>query len=737
MIEKNFDIPFVSDLALREKQIQQNYRPVIAVHKWFARRPGTLFRGLLLSEFSGEPLCDIFYQSNNFPGLHVADPFMGGGTPILEANRIGCNVTGFDINPMAWWIVKQEVEHLNLDDYENASVALRRKIEKEIGPLYRTCCELCGSENAHVKYFLWVKVIACVGCGKDVDLFPGYLISADSRHPKNVFVCSVCGALTETNDRAKPGRCSHCAADLLHEGPAKRGRCKCRACGSENRFPDRKNGVPRHRLFAIEYHCPACKPDHKGRFFKKPDIEDLSRFSAAEKRWDRMHPNYVPDDEIPSGDETNRLHRWGYRYYREMFNPRQLVGLEISARIIAKLKDERVRNALATNLSDLLRYQNMLCRYDTRALKSLDIFSVHGFPVGLVQCESNFLGIIDPGRSICVGSGGWANIIQKFLKAKAYCDEPFEVRYINRKKTIVPIAEEWIGDRINGSGDDPIRKVKLTCEDAASSDITENSLDAVFTDPPYFGNVQYAELMDFCYVWLKQLAGGRFQAFKAVSTRNVDELTGNVDMGRDIGHFTEGLSAVFQRMAKALKPGSPLAFTYHHNTKEAYFPVAVAILDAALTCSASIPCPAEMGASIHINKTGSSIIDTVFVCRSTGIMQRKWLADSPMEVAKIVENDLVSLEAGNVKPTPGDIRCIVFGHLIRLAIWSLRSEWKKNRPTSSRLEQIANWLYQFERSGEVSQFVKTEKPGAGMDMHLFAVRESAMVYGVENADIPF
>jgi hypothetical protein len=38
-IEKHFDIPFISNLALREKQIQQNYRPIIAVHKWFARRP--------------------------------------------------------------------------------------------------------------------------------------------------------------------------------------------------------------------------------------------------------------------------------------------------------------------------------------------------------------------------------------------------------------------------------------------------------------------------------------------------------------------------------------------------------------------------------------------------------------------------------------------------------------------------------------------------------------------------
>ena len=50
MIECDFDIPFIAKLALREKQIQQNCRPIIAVHKWLARQPGTLFRGLLLSD---------------------------------------------------------------------------------------------------------------------------------------------------------------------------------------------------------------------------------------------------------------------------------------------------------------------------------------------------------------------------------------------------------------------------------------------------------------------------------------------------------------------------------------------------------------------------------------------------------------------------------------------------------------------------------------------------------------
>jgi putative DNA methylase len=81
VIEKNFDIPFIADLALREKQIQQNYRLIIAVHKWFARRPGTLFRGLLLSEFLEKPLHESFCRANSLKGIKVAGPFMGGGTP--------------------------------------------------------------------------------------------------------------------------------------------------------------------------------------------------------------------------------------------------------------------------------------------------------------------------------------------------------------------------------------------------------------------------------------------------------------------------------------------------------------------------------------------------------------------------------------------------------------------------------------------------------------------------------
>ena len=131
-IEARFDIPFVAALALREKQIQQNYRPIIAVHKWFARRPGSLFRALTLAEFGDAPLADLYFTANDFPGRRVADPFMGGGTPLIEANRVGCDVTGCDINPMAAWIVREEIEHLDLAAYQAAAGHLLAELRREV-----------------------------------------------------------------------------------------------------------------------------------------------------------------------------------------------------------------------------------------------------------------------------------------------------------------------------------------------------------------------------------------------------------------------------------------------------------------------------------------------------------------------------------------------------------------------------------------------------------------------------
>ena len=724
-IERWFDVSLIAAMALREKQIQQNYRPIIGVHKWFARRPGTLFRGLLLAEFGEGRLEDRFFRANDFPGLRIADPFMGGGTPLIEANRVGCDVDGFDINPMSAWIVREEIDHIDLAVYERTARALIDALRAEIDRYYRTSCSRYGDPDVPVKSFLWVKVLDCEACGASVDLFPGYLLAENRRHPKNVMICPACGDLNEVEDRKRPGSCVSCASALQRAGPAGRGRCKCPHCGHDNSYPGDAGRPLEHRLFAIEYHNPHRKAQHKGRFFKKPDAEDLARADEAVRRWEQLSARFVPDESIPSGDETDRLHRWGYTRYREMFNPRQLLGLELSCRLVAETEDPRIRHALATNLSDLLRYQNMLCRYDTMALKALDIFSVHGFPVGLVQCESNITGIVN-GAGTNVGSGGWSNIVDKYIKAKRYCESPYEVRRIGSRNVRVPIA----GERIGEMRGERKRRIAIRCKSATESDLAPHSIDAVFTDPPYFGNVQYGELMDFCYVWLRRLVGNEAEGFDRPTTRSPQELTGNVTQDRGLEHFTEGLATVYSRMARALKPGAPLAFTYHHNKLDAYCAVGVAILDAGLVCSASLPCPAEMGGSIHIHGTSSSIIDTVFVCRNSGTTPESWLFDTPERLVEIVGEDLAQLASTGRTPTYGDTRCIVLGHLTRMAVWVLRDGWEGSRPTPEKIAAVRERITGYGDPDRLARWAPPAEPHA--DLPLFSRRTTGTgdeVYG--------
>jgi len=226
-----------------------------------------------------------------------------------------------------------------------------------------------------------------------------------------------------------------------------------------------------------------------------------------------------------------------------------------------------------------------------------------------------------------------------------------------------------------------------------------DSLDGVFTDPPYFDNVQYAELMDFCYAWLRIGLGGEFPAFRSTTTRTHAELTGNETMGRGLDHFTEGLSRVFCHFASSLKKGAPFVFTYHHNDPEAYIPLVVAILDAGLDCSVTLPVPAEMGASLHIARSNSSILDSVFVCRKT----------SPRfddtGVIEWIRRDIEALTAAGLRITEGDIHCLTAGHVARIVINRLRAAWDRALPLGRRMLRAHEHLLRLRKETDISRIM--------------------------------
>ena len=70
-------------------------------------------------------------------------------------------------------------------------------------------------------------------------------------------------------------------------------------------------------------------------------------------------------------------------------------------------------------------------------------------------------------------------------------------------------------------------------------------------------------------------------------------------------------------------------------------------------------------------------------------MPSRWLAGTSEEVAALVAKDIALLEAAGRTPTRDDTRCMVFGHLTRLAAWNLRRSWDVNLPTSQKAATFA------------------------------------------------
>lgn len=81
-------------------------------------------------------------------------------------------------------------------------------------------------------------------------------------------------------------------------------------------------------------------------------------------------------------------------------------------------------------------------------------------------------------------------------------------------------------------------------------------------------------------------------------------------------------------------------------------------------------------------------MDTVFVCRDSGNTPRTWLFEDASGLERVVTRDLAELRVAGMKPTAGDIRCIAWGHLTRMAVWKLRPVWEPAVSMEQKLSRV-------------------------------------------------
>src|SRR4051812_48175867 len=87
-------IPLARLCALALKEGNRK-KPIYEMHKWWARRLGSICRMLILSAVEAgdaRGLWERFYSPGELKGLRVLDPFMGGGSSLVEARKLGARV---------------------------------------------------------------------------------------------------------------------------------------------------------------------------------------------------------------------------------------------------------------------------------------------------------------------------------------------------------------------------------------------------------------------------------------------------------------------------------------------------------------------------------------------------------------------------------------------------------------------------------------------------------------------
>jgi putative DNA methylase len=201
----------------------------------------------------------------------------------------------------------------------------------------------------------------------------------------------------------------------------------------------------------------------------------------------------------------------------------------------------------------------------------------------------------------------------------------------------------------------------LSCGDSASTDLPDQSVDAVITDPPFFDNVHYSELADFFYIWQRHILGE-----DGVHANNTTRSEREVQTAR-AGDFTDRLTAVWSESHRVLKDDGLLIFTYHHSRPEGWHCILQSLMGAGFGITAAHPIKAELSLAVPKHQAKDPInFDSILVCRKRSqLTTHRWNGDLLKEVEMIAEDQTRRLRAVGFELSRNDARVIVMAQLLR------------------------------------------------------------------------
>ena len=598
----------------------------------------------------------------DFSNITVLDPTAGGGSIPFEAMRLGCKVIANDLNPVATGIEMATLQYPAqfgdslLKDIEHYGALLEKTVSEKMAPYYyfakpqgeerKALLKQCGGSEELFKRFdvpeydqqglLYCREVTCPHCGERAPLLNAFALS--KKKDGWMVLPKIEGLPGSKKVRFIPTRLANGKGPHGEDpeaGTVYHGTGTCIHCGQAIESEEIKRqargessyGKWSDRLYCVVGVREQPKLDKQGKvqvytsgpdkgkvrtekaiFFREPVQKDLDAISRADEAlkqgwaaWEAM--DLIPVEKIPEGHKTAEPLRLGIDHWYEMYTSRQLLGIltamealrTMTPAIVSQCGKERgnaIIHYLQYMIDKCVDYNSRQTRWHYSRGVAVGTFGRHDFSLKWSFCEMIFTGPFAGLR--------WG--LDQILDAyKGTC-------------TLLKGSKVQVPTILNGS--------------AATMDIPDKSVDIICVDPPYYNNVQYAELSDFFYVWEKRTFRDLYpETFGRRLTNKQDEAVANPvrdGSAADADHVYERLMGeIFAECRRVMKDDGVLTMMFTHKTQEAWETLTRALIENGWIISSSFPVDSEAAASLHQRDIAAAASSIFLACRKRDMADRQ------------------------------------------------------------------------------------------------------------------
>ena len=695
LIETSIPLTDINAESVREKSLRHGLPSTL--HLYWARRPLATTRTILFAQLVDDPssrpdrfpteeeqdrertrLHGIMKRLASWDNIHdaelyrearqaildsndgvepaVLDPFAGGGAIPLEAQRLGCEAHASDLNPLAVIINKALIEIPSrfcgrpsvhpteavrtsdgagglADDIRYYGQLLRDTAYDKLKGLYPTVTDDNGVERTVIAW-IWARTVTNPNPANQVPvpLVRSWWLSKKKGHEAWVEpLVHEDGSITYEVRHSADGPTAY------EEGTVSRKGAVSIVDGTpislEYIRSEGKAGRIGSQLMAV------IAEGDNGRLYLSPTEKDIQCADVPE-------PSNKPQELLPEQALGFRVQAYGFRLWADLYTPRQLTALTTLSQTVAHVRERVLADARAAGMPDGERlddggdgaqaYADAICVYLALAVsRQTDrCSSISGWDSSRSTIRNVFARQAIP-------------MTWDFAEANPFCSSTGN--FLGQ----VDLVAEAIENAPAHPHSDAMQA------DAMTRDYTDV---VISTDPPYYDNIDYSDLSDYFYVWLRPMLHEVLPSVTATMlTPKAQELIANPfrQGGKDGAEkfFVDGFDAVFDRIRGTARTNVPMTVYYAYKqhgsdgVSTGWYALLEGMINAGWQITATWPVRSELPnrmRGIDSNALASSI---VLACRprpddAPRVTMREFISTLRRELSA----ELQTLMAGGIEP---------------------------------------------------------------------------------------